>query len=162
MLGGFHVLESTKQSPPTEVTQGKRTLILDFILEKCVLCFGGETKLETGYMEHTEAQENSEEDVSSSFQDLKKKKITSKIKALRGLCPQISKYFVTVWIPKYIKDPDMCLQPARSCRCLGRLALNCGLSPHRREFTNASLSLMHSEEVSWKFSGEYLLTTDTD
>lgn len=61
------VLESTKRSPPIEVAQGKRTLILDFILEKCVLCFGGETKLETGYMEHTEVQENSEEDASSSF-----------------------------------------------------------------------------------------------
>ena len=48
ILWCFNFLESTKCSPPTEVTQGERTFILDFILEKCVLCLGRETKLGTG------------------------------------------------------------------------------------------------------------------
>lgn len=92
---------------------------------------------------------------------LKKKLLTSKIKAFRGLCPQISKYFLIVWTPKEIKDLDICLQPTRNCRYLRRLVLSWAYFPPQR-FHYHWLKHMHSEYFSCKLSGKYILTTDTD
>lgn len=93
--------------PPTGVTQGERMFALDLILDNCVSRFGRETKPGIGRQRTQRPLEFSGRCLIILLRLQKKKLITPKIKAFRGLRPQISNYFLTVRVLGEREDLDM-------------------------------------------------------